>query len=244
MGRRLFEDDGHQVVHSKHVFLQVLVVLQVLYCHHVLTGFVTIYPATMARSAGPVRPVRPVSPTVAELRPLQLKGEVARHVADDPDALVFTGPTGAPLRRGNFNKLAKWREAVTRIGAPSLHFHDLRHTGNTLAAVTKASTKDLMARMGHDSINAAIIYQHATNEAGQAIADALDAVLRSREKTQGDHPSGADDDGRWSGGSARSGGLTAWLLYEPARKSREWPRPDDWPGPFSLLCKGFSGWSG
>lgn len=123
-----------------------------------------------------------------------LDEHLRKYVADDPDALVFTGPTGAPLRRGNFNKLAKWQEAVTRIGAPSLHFHDLRHTGNTLAAVTKASTKDLMARMGHDSINAAIIYQHATNEAGQAIADALDAVLRAWEKTQGDHPSGADDD--------------------------------------------------
>lgn len=58
------------------------------------------------------------------------------YVADDPDALVFTGRTGAPLRRGNYDKLAKWREAVARIGASGLHFHDLRHTGNTLAAVT------------------------------------------------------------------------------------------------------------
>lgn len=93
---------------------------------------------------------------------------------------MFTGPTGAPLRRGNFNKLVRWQEVIAKVGMIGLHFHDLRHTGNTLAATTGASTRDLMARMGHDSINAAIIYQHATNEAGQAIANALDALLRSR----------------------------------------------------------------
>lgn len=39
--------------------------------------------------------------------------------------------------------------------------------------------------MGHDLINAAIIYQHATNEAGQAIANALDVLLR--EQKNADH---------------------------------------------------------
>ncbi|NYH89229.1 hypothetical protein [Actinopolymorpha rutila] len=31
--------------------------------------------------------------------------------------------------------------------------------------------------MGHDSMRAALIYQHATAEAGQFIADALDAQM-------------------------------------------------------------------
>jgi hypothetical protein len=31
-----------------------------------------------------------------------------------------------------------------------------------LTAQCGASTRDLMARMGHDNMNAAIIYQHAT----------------------------------------------------------------------------------
>ena len=60
------------------------------------------------------------------------------------------------------------------------HFHDLRHTGNTLAAATGASTKELMARMGHASPRAALIYQHATRERDQAIANAFDALLRDR----------------------------------------------------------------
>ena len=55
-----------------------------------------------------------------------------------------------------------------------LRLHDLRHTGNTtLAAATGASTKELMARMGHASAQAALIYQHATAERDRAIADAL-----------------------------------------------------------------------
>jgi hypothetical protein len=49
--------------------------------------------------------------------------------------------------------------------------------GKTLAAATGVSTSDLMARMGQDSMNAAIIYQHATREADRVIADGLDARL-------------------------------------------------------------------
>jgi hypothetical protein len=35
--------------------------------------------------------------------------------------------------------------------SPGLHIHDLRLTGNTLPAAARASNRDLMARMGHDS---------------------------------------------------------------------------------------------
>jgi hypothetical protein len=80
---------------------------------------------------------------------------------------------------GNFNKLVDWRKTVASIGWAELHFHDLRHTGNTLAARTGTSLRDLMTRMGHDSMNAAIIYQHAAREADHVIADALDAGMRA-----------------------------------------------------------------
>jgi integrase len=63
------------------------------------------------------------------------------------------------------------------VGVPSLHFHDLRHTGNTLAAQTGASLRDLMTRMGHDSPRAALIYQHASSAADERIALALGAAL-------------------------------------------------------------------
>jgi integrase len=63
-----------------------------------------------------------------------------------------------------------------------LHFHDLRHTGNTLAAQSGASLADLKARMGHDSDRAALIYQHATKDADQRIADALSARVEAERK--------------------------------------------------------------
>jgi integrase len=92
--------------------------------------------------------------------------------------LVFTGVKGGPLRRSNFNKLVDWPAAVASVGLPGQHFHDLRHSGNTLAA-PYASTRELMARMGHSSTRAAIIYQHASQERDRAIADALDAVVEA-----------------------------------------------------------------
>lgn len=108
---------------------------------------------------------------------------VQRHIdlytSNAPAAYVFTGPAGRPLRRGSFNKVVRWREATAGIGVPGLHFHDLRHTGNTLAAATGASLRDLMARMGHDNPRAALIYQHATSQADRAIAEALNSLLKS-----------------------------------------------------------------
>ncbi|WP_199440481.1 tyrosine-type recombinase/integrase [Umezawaea beigongshangensis] len=108
------------------------------------------------------------------------------------DAWVFTGQRGNPLRRGDFNPRTGWKKAVADIGVSHLHFHDLRHTGNTLAVRTKASTKDLMARMGHDSPRAALIYQHATTEASREITAALSGLVE-RERSGADQ--GDEDDG-------------------------------------------------
>ena len=108
-----------------------------------------------------------------------LTEHLSRWVTDDPGALVFTGGSGGALRRSNFRGAARWKDACAAIGAPGLHFHDLRHTGNTLAAQTGVSLRDLMSRMGHDSPRAALIYQHATSGADRAIADALDAMARA-----------------------------------------------------------------
>jgi integrase len=101
----------------------------------------------------------------------ELEAHLGRWAAPGPDGLVFCGTHGQPLRRATFYKA--WRSAIRSVGLPDLRFHDLRHTGNTLAAATGASTKDLMARMGHASPRAALIYQHASRERDAAIAEAL-----------------------------------------------------------------------
>lgn len=118
--------------------------------------------------------------------PAVIAEELRHHIdacaEDDPEALLFTGPKGAPLRRGNLDPLIRWKAALAAIGRPELHFHDLRHTGNALAAASGASTRDLMARMGHDSMHAALIYQHATSAADRAIALALDRRLEELKR--------------------------------------------------------------
>jgi integrase len=75
------------------------------------------------------------------------------------------------------------------MGAEGLHFHDLRHTGNTFAAASGAGLRDLMARMGHDSERTAMIYQHEARGADQAITSAID------DHVQAEQANGDDDDG-------------------------------------------------
>jgi integrase len=99
----------------------------------------------------------------------QLREHLDAYVEADSATLVFTGQRGGVLRRGNFRKASGWPAAAT--GLPGLHLHDLRHTGNTLAAQAGVSLADLKARMGHDSVRAAMIYQHAAAEADQKIAN-------------------------------------------------------------------------
>ena len=111
------------------------------------------------------------------------------YVGAEDTALVFAGARGGVLRRGNFRRGSGWAQAVVKSGVPGLHFHDLRHTGNMLAA-PGASLADLKARMGHDSARAAMIYQHATAEADQAIAEALDKRIAGGTKRP---PKPADD---------------------------------------------------
>ncbi len=53
---------------------------------------------------------------------------------------------GGPLRPHVLQK--HWSRARLAAGRSELHLHDLLHTGNTWAAATGASTRELMSRMG------------------------------------------------------------------------------------------------
>jgi integrase len=117
-----------------------------------------------------------------------LRDHLRTYVAAEGDALVFTGATGAPLRRSNFQRAARWTQAVAAVGLPGFHFHDLRHTGNNLAAATGASLRDLMHRMGHQSTRAALIYQHATERRDREIAAGLSAQIeQERDRARSGH---------------------------------------------------------
>jgi hypothetical protein len=107
--------------------------------------------------------------------------DIARHLRNyveaEPDSVVFTGAKGAPLRRSHW--APAWREAIVANDMTGFRFHDLRHTGNTMAAAAGASTKELMARMGHSSPAAALRYQHATLERERVIAASLNANIEA-----------------------------------------------------------------
>jgi integrase len=110
--------------------------------------------------------------------PPHLLPELQRHLDTfvPPDCVyVFPNSKGEPIKRSSFRSV--WLRARAKAGLPNLRFHDLRHTGNTLAAATGASTRELMARMGHSSMRAALIYQHATKDRDAAIAAALSQLV-------------------------------------------------------------------
>lgn len=88
---------------------------------------------------------------------------------------VFVGPTGVSPARPNFSPI--WTRALMRAGLIGIHLHDLRHTGNHFVALSGASTRELMGRMGHVSVDAALVYQHRTAGRDRAIADAMDAMI-------------------------------------------------------------------
>ena len=110
----------------------------------------------------------------------ELKRHLDLYVGQEPSSLVFTSPDGTPLRRSNFNRRA-WRPACDVVGLAAFRFHDVRHTANTFAASTGASTRELMARMGHSSSRAALIYQHATEDRDRELAGALSRIAEPPE---------------------------------------------------------------
>jgi integrase len=97
------------------------------------------------------------------------------------EGLVFTSPEGKPLHHTNFRRRV-WLKALGVAGLGDLHFHDLRHSGNTLAASAGATLRELMDRMGHDSERAAMIYLHGSDERQHQIADALSKLTRDELK--------------------------------------------------------------
>lgn len=120
--------------------------------------------------------------------PEEIAGEIRWHLDKfgQPGAkgLVFVGPRGGLLRRGNFQREV-WIKAREAVGLPALHIHDLRHTGGTLSAATGATLKELMARLGHADVRAAMIYQHASRDRDRKIARGLGGFIRDARAASG-----------------------------------------------------------
>jgi integrase len=102
---------------------------------------------------------------------------LARHLADhaDPSGLVFSAPSGGPIRRTNFRRRI-WVPAVrASVGEPCT-FHDLRHTHAALLIAQREHPKVIQERLGHASIKTTLdTYGHLFDGLDEAAAERLDA---------------------------------------------------------------------
>lgn len=114
--------------------------------------------------------------------PAPLAAGLAAHleefVDEDAEARVFTTESGTNPARSNLN--TTFRRALETAGVPPVRFHDLRHVAQAFAAEAGATLPELMARLGHPSPAAAMIYLHARAERDQALTDALSTAMGGR----------------------------------------------------------------
>jgi len=64
-------------------------------------------------------------------------------------------------------------QAKEKAGRRDLTFHQLRHTGAVLAALSGATVKELMGRLGHTTPAMSLHYQHVAAGRDRVVADAL-----------------------------------------------------------------------
>lgn len=107
--------------------------------------------------------------------PPHIVGAIERHLRNHTDkgadARLFPPETGEYLQPSTLYR--HFYKARVAAGRPDLRFHDLRHTGATLAAQAGATLAELMDRLGHTTAQAAMRYQHAAAGRDQQIAARL-----------------------------------------------------------------------
>lgn len=132
-----------------------------------------------------IGPVKTASSVRTVHYPSALQEAVLEHLEKHTGTALadhlFSSPRGGgePLSYGGYLHMFKRAAAAADLGG--LKPHDLRHTGATLAAGTGATTRELMARLGHTSPTVAMRYQHAAKERDRSIADALAGGLPTEQ---------------------------------------------------------------
>ena len=106
-----------------------------------------------------------------------VEAHLKSHAQPGPDGLLFPSGRGNPLHHRTFGNW--WDHARRAAERPALRFHDLRHTGATIAAQSGATLKELMDRLGHTTPKAALVYQHSAADRDQLVAERLSARMTS-----------------------------------------------------------------
>jgi integrase len=107
----------------------------------------------------------------------------SKFVVTENDALLFPpqrgeiDENGKPVRLQPSTLYRHFYKARAAAKREDLRFHDLRHTGATMAARTGATLAELMARIGHSTPQAAMRYQHAAAGRDREIAAGMSAFV-------------------------------------------------------------------
>jgi integrase len=104
----------------------------------------------------------------------RLREHLDKFANPGDDALVFSNTQGHHMHHGSLYKV--FRPARKSAGRPDLRWHDLRHTGATNAA-PYATTRELMTFMGHSTMSAALIYQHAVEDRMAGLSAAMNTQI-------------------------------------------------------------------
>ena len=98
-------------------------------------------------------------------------------------------PNAARTGHLHINTLSKtFHKARVVAGRPELRVHDPRHGSATMAGQPGATLAELMARLGHSTPKAALVYQHVAAGRDRQIAERmarLAAPARSTSKKKG-----------------------------------------------------------
>ena len=101
------------------------------------------------------------------------------YVQPGANSLLFPGEARGHMWHsvmgGHFTK------AKAAAGRDDLKWHDLRHTGATMAAQVGATTAELQARLGHSTSVAAQLYQHAAKDRDRLIAEKLSQLAAEQD---------------------------------------------------------------
>ena len=113
-----------------------------------------------------------------------LQQHLLEHTAAGPSGLLFPGDRTDHMSVRYL--MDRYRPAREAAGRPDLTIHHLRHTALTLAGQHGATAAELQARAGHASQAAMAIYQHATLDRDQSLAERIGATYDAWRATQ--HP--------------------------------------------------------
>jgi integrase len=104
-------------------------------------------------------------------------GQAQSRTREQPDDLVFTGPSGGVLRINNWRPRV-FDRACAAAGIEGLTPQDLRHTAASLAISAGANVKAVQRMLRHASASMTLdVYAGLFGDDLDAVADRLDALV-------------------------------------------------------------------